>query len=197
MGHEPSDAELVSRWRQGDETAYDTLVRRYRGRLERYFAWTLRLGAEREDLSQEVFLRLWRVRDTVDAANGLGAWLFTVAHHLGISATRKQRWQGLWPGRKSLGESETGGDQDGAIFEPATQRTPERASEDAALRVAYVKALTSLPAAQREAYLLSEEGGLSYEDIARIAHCPVGTVASRKYLAVSRLRQELQPFWGV
>jgi len=124
-----------------------------------------------EDLAQDAVLKAWRCREQFQPGTNLRAWLATILRNLFYSAGRRKKFQG---------------DYDPDLME----RTLVAADDpSAAVELEDVRrALAMLPDFQREALILVGAGGLSYEEVAEIAGCPLGTVKSR----VRRARDELQ-----
>lgn len=138
----------------------------------RAFARTLCHDAEQaEDLAQEALLKAWQCREQFQAGTNLRAWLATILRNRFYSLGRRRKWQA---------------DYDQEIIE-RTLMAPD--DPQAVVELEDVRrALSMLPDFQREALILVGAGGMSYEEVAHIAGCPLGTVKSR----VRRARDELQ-----
>lgn len=138
----------------------------------RAFARTLCQDPEQaEDLAQDAVLKAWRCREQFQPGTNLRAWLATILRNLFYSAGRRKKFQ--------------------ADYDPELMERTLVAADDpsAAVELEDVRrALAMLPDFQREALILVGAGGLSYEEVAEIAGCPLGTVKSR----VRRARDELQ-----
>jgi RNA polymerase sigma-70 factor, ECF subfamily len=165
--HRPSggDLRLVERARAGDERAFGELVDRYGGAvISLCYASTID-AAEAEDLAQEVFVAAWRglARFRGDAA--FSTWLFALARNACIDQARRRSV------RPQLTEAR----------EPAADPVDEAPRETAR---AIFAAAAELSVPLRQALLLRDVQGLSYEEIARLQGVPVGTVRSR--LAAAR-----------
>ena len=165
--HQPAggDLRLVERARAGDERAFAELVDRYGGAvISLCYASTLN-AAEAEDLAQEVFVAAWRglARFRGDAA--FSTWLFALARNACIDQARRRAV------RPQLAEAR----------EPAADPVDEAPRETAR---AIFAAAAELSVPLRQALLLRDVQGLSYEEIARLQDVPVGTVRSR--LAAAR-----------
>ena len=138
----------------------------------RAFARTLCHDAElAEDLAQEALLSAWRHRAKFEPGTNLRAWLATILRNRFYSLGRRRKWQA---------------DYDQAAIERTllAPDDPQRILELEDVR----RALAMLPDFQREALILVGAGGMSYEEVAQIAGCPLGTVKSR----VRHARDELQ-----
>ena len=177
-GARGSDQDLVQRCLDGDGAAWDTLVRTY---WKRVFNLAYKFVArydDAEDLTQEIFVKLFRALETYDRRASFETWLTRVTRNLCIDRYRRRRRE----------EQRFTGDVD-----LDTLRLDELTSTpDAALaqrdEIATVRrALAKLPATYREAVALRDVHDLSYEEIARRLQLPEGTVKSR----INRGRKEL------
>jgi RNA polymerase sigma-70 factor (ECF subfamily) len=167
---EPSDEALFAAYRAGDAAAFETLFRRYEAPLGRHLARMLDDPAAADDLVVETFLRLHRHRHHWREGKPLRPWVFTIARNLARNRLRARRLWGWLPLASA---------RDLPAPPPAAQDEVRRRVE---------AAFTALPAAQREACSLRLLGGLALEDIARATHVPVGTVKSRLFHGLRRLR---------
>lgn len=138
----------------------------------RAFARTLCHDTEQaEDLTQEALLKAWQCREQYQPGTNLRAWLATILRNRFYSQGRRRKWQA---------------DYDQAVME-RTLVAPD--NQECVVELEDVRrALAMLPDFQREALILVGAGGMSYEQVAQIAGCPLGTVKSR----VRRGRDELQ-----
>jgi RNA polymerase sigma-70 factor (ECF subfamily) len=138
----------------------------------RAFGRTLTGDVEQaEDLAQETVLQAWRCREQFHPGTNLRAWLSTILRNRFYSSQRRRKWRA---------------DYDAESIE-RTLMAPDDPSANVELEDVR-RALSMLPDFQREALILVGAGGLSYEEVATIMGCPVGTVKSR----VRRARDELQ-----
>ncbi|CAN7282425.1 sigma-70 family RNA polymerase sigma factor [Phenylobacterium sp. LjRoot225] len=138
----------------------------------RAFARTLCRDPEQaEDLAQEALMKAWQCREQFQPGTNLRAWLATILRNRFYSLGRRRKWQA---------------DYDQEVIE-RTLVAPDDAESIVALEDVR-RALAMLPDFQREALILVGAGGMSYDEVAQIAGCPLGTVKSR----VRRARDELQ-----
>lgn len=169
---------LVERHRQGDPSAFEEIFTRYQGMV---YNLALRMSGNREeaaDLSQDVFLRVYRHVGRFKGRSTLKTWIYRVA--LNCCRSRRAR---RWPLTQELPEAE-------ALEELQERRsTPERdaLARDAGRLVG--RALEQLPSPYREAVVLRDIEGLSYTEIADILEVRIGTVRSRIARGRERLRQ--------
>ena len=156
----------------------DRQTKRFEGELLeaipflRAFARTLCHDTEQaEDLAQEALMKAWQCREQFQPGTNLRAWLATILRNRFYSRGRRRKWQA---------------DYDQEIME-RTLVAPDDPEANVELEDVR-RALAMLPDFQREALILVGAGGMSYEEVAQIAGCPLGTVKSR----VRRARDELQ-----
>ena len=179
------DAELVRRCLAEDATAWESVVRTHTRRVYNLcYRFTARRD-EAEDLTQEVFLRVYRTLKSYDPGHGpLAVWMHRVARNLLIDhyrATRKHRL--AVPLEDEMIHLEQ--------KESAAPR-PDRAVAQRELSAALEQALTRLSPELREAVILRDLQGLDYREIADTLDIPEGTVKSRMHHAVKKLRDELE-----
>ena len=167
---EPSDETLFAAYRAGDAAAFERLFQRYQGSLGRHLTRMLDDPAAAEDLLVETFLRLHRHRDRWREGTPLRPWIFAIARNLARNRLRSQRLWGWLP----------------LDHTADTREAPPAADDEVRRRVA--AAFAALPAAQREACSLRLLGGLTLEEIARVTGAPAGTVKSRLFYGLRRLR---------
>lgn len=183
MGEGPSDFELVRRLGDADGAALSQLYQRF-GRP--CYSLARRICADEglaEDVVQEVFLTLWRDPTRFDPARGgFATWLLTLIHHKAVDAVRRESTIR----RRMVAAPEAGED-----WSP----TPVPGADQAAMaRVAAGQvraALHRLPVEQRQVLALAYFGGHTQREIAVLTGVPLGTVKSRMFTAVQRLRSLL------
>lgn len=184
MDDPASDTELMQRYRDGDAGAFDALYARHKGPLYRYLA--RQVGASiAEELFQDVWMNVIRARGRYEARAKFSTWLYRLAHNRLIDHYRRTSAGLPISYTDEHGESLLDGVPDAPRYEPenalARRRLAQRLSD----------ALASLPEAQREAFLLREEGGLSLEEIAAATDVHAETAKSRLRYAVDKLRAAL------
>ncbi len=167
---QPSDEALFAAFRAGDPTALEIIFRRYQAPLGRHLARILDDPATAEDLVVETFLRLHRHRERWREGAPLRPWIFAIARNLARNRLRARRLWGWLP----LSDA------------PEIGTPPAEVRDDIQQRVA--AAFAALPVAQREACSLRLLGELSLEEIARVTRAPLGTVKSRLFHGLRRLR---------
>lgn len=171
------DRVLMVRYRNGDVAAFETLYAHHKGPLYRYF---LRQGQSPENASelfQEVWTKIIRAKDRYKPTAKFTTYMYQVAHNCLVDYLRKQS-------RKPQG----------AVIDPdelpaAADDGPESGAETMQTIERFRRVLAALPAEQKEAFLLREEGGLSLNEIATITGVGAETAKSRLRYAVSKLRK--------
>jgi len=175
----PDDIEvLIPRCLQGDQSAWDAIVRQHRRKVFNVAYTFVGRHEEAEDLSQEIFLRIFKSLDTFDRRANFQTWLITVSRNLCIDHYRSVRKE-----RETIDRT-----VDPSVLAPASgDAGPMAALEQRDRLVLLREAFAALPATLRTAVLMRDIHERSYQDIADALKLPVGTVKSR----ISRGRTEL------
>jgi RNA polymerase sigma-70 factor, ECF subfamily len=174
-----SDEALVRRFQQGEEAAFDELLERHRARI---YGLVCRLAGsnEAEDLAQDVFVAAYRSLRAFRGEAAFGTWLYRIAIHTCSHHLRRKRPEAL-----ELDETEPDQRRDGDPLARAMQRE---------LQSEVRRAIDGLPYKLRVVIVLRDMHGLSYEEIAGVIGCPVGTVRSRLHYASQKLAVELRQY---
>lgn len=173
----PSDAELIERCLRKDNAAWDLVIVRFRRRV---FHIAYKFTGKHdlaEDLSQEIFLKVFRSLDKFNRDADFGTWLASVARNYCIDRYRASKRE-----KEVLVEDALAYD-----LAPASFGNPHRALEDQDRRSLVRRGLELLPGKLREAVILRDLQGLSYQEMALRLALPEGTVKSR----INRGREEL------
>jgi RNA polymerase sigma factor (sigma-70 family) len=175
--HAPSDEQVLEAIGRGDDDALGVLYDRF-GRLAYGLAYRiLRDQALAEDAVQEAFLTVWRSADSYKRERAKpSTWILTVVHRRAVDLVRREQ--------RRRGEP----------LETAPEPTAGPADEDASLRdrrTAVQSALRELPDDQRQALELAYYGGLTQSELAERLGVPLGTVKSRMFAGLGRLRELL------
>jgi RNA polymerase sigma-70 factor (ECF subfamily) len=186
------DAELVARVQRGDKQAFDLLVLKYQRKIMRLLSRMIRDPGEIEDVAQEAFIKAYRALPQFRGESAFYTWLYRIA----INTARNWLAQNnRRPSTPSAQENE-----DGETFDATDNLTdssnPE--SEMASRQIADTvnKAINDLPEDLRNAIVMREIDGMSYEDIAESMSCPIGTVRSRIFRAREAIATKLRPLLG-
>lgn len=180
------DADLIARLAAGDETALEPLYDRYGKLVYSLVLRVVRDPAAAEEVTQEVFVRLWRNAASFEPARGrVHAWLMRITHNLALNEIRRRQSR---PIAAENYDWETAG---AAVVDQATERDPAQAAWLRERAVAVRRAIAQLPAPQRQAIELAFFGGLSQAEVAAAVGDPLGTVKSRIRVGMQRLRELL------
>ncbi|MDX1816235.1 RNA polymerase sigma factor RpoE [Marinobacter koreensis] len=182
-----TDLQLVRKVRNGDRAAFDLLVIKYQSRVAAIISRYVYDSQEVMDLTQETFVKAYRAIDRFRGDSAFYTWLYRIAVNTAKNflEARGRRPQG------SADVSEAENFDDGIrLRDPAS---PERLLQREQLQEALSRVIAGLPEELRSAFLLREYDGLSYEDIARILECPIGTVRSRIFRARDAVDRHLGP----
>jgi RNA polymerase sigma-70 factor (ECF subfamily) len=167
------DEELMLAYQRGDAGAFETLYKRHRGALYRFVLRSLHQRSAAEELFQEVWMRVIEARARYAPQARFTTWLYTIAHNLLVD-----HWR-----RKGLVVVELNEDEVGAAPD-----NPARQAEARQTLTRFLQALEALPLAQREAFLLHEEGGLSVAEIAAATGTNEEAAKSRLRYAMAKLK---------
>lgn len=183
------DHELVVRVQKGDKTAFDLLVRKYQHRIAKLISRYVYDRSEVEDVSQEAFIKAYRAMAGFRGDSAFYTWLYRIAINTAKNHLVSQ-------GRR-LPVSHVFDNEDGEAFEP-TLNVPDMATPETSMLTneignTVVAAMDALPEDLRTAITLREIDGLSYEEIAEVMDCPIGTVRSRIFRAREAIDKELKP----
>lgn len=192
--HPPSadreiDHELVLLAQRGDKRAFGLLVDKYQRKLGRLLARMVRDQAEIEDITQETFIKAYRALPNFRGDSAFYTWLYriginTAKNYLVSMGRRPSVSTGI-----EIEDAENFDDGD----ELRTTDTPESAMMTKQIAQTVNDAVSGLPEELRTAITLREIEGLSYEEIATIMSCPIGTVRSRIFRARETISEKLKP----
>jgi RNA polymerase sigma-70 factor, ECF subfamily len=174
----PSVNELVERCLQGDQAAWEQIVRLHWRKVFNVAYKFVGRHDEAEDLTQDIFLRIFKALHTFDRRANFQTWLISISRNLCIDHYRSLRKE-----RETMAR-----DVDASELSPASRdRGPESQLEQLDVKALVRQALAELPASLREAVVLRDLQEFSYLEIAERLHLPEGTVKSR----INRGRLEL------
>jgi RNA polymerase sigma-70 factor (ECF subfamily) len=182
---------LVAQARDGNDAAFECLIKHYQGRIYSYIARMLRDPADAEDLAQETFVRAYQALPHFRGDASFQTWLYRIAANLTIDASRRRlRREG-----NTLSLDEPREDEDSMLSRDpvdSSSRTPVEEVEAGDVRREVWAAISELSPKLRPVVILYDLQGLSYEEIATILGCPLGTVKSRLFNARCQLRDKLR-----
>ena len=187
-----SDAMLVERAVAGDQRAFELLVIKYQRRIERLIGRMVRDVNLVEDIAQETFIRAYRALHQFRGDAQFYTWLYRIAVN-----TAKRFLLKLKHDPAVFQSALQASDEDDETFqrrsEPSTDETPESVLAAKEIGEAVNAALEALPDDLKQALTLREIDGLSYEEIADVMNCPLGTVRSRIFRARESVSSKVKP----
>jgi RNA polymerase sigma-70 factor (ECF subfamily) len=189
MGDREVDQQLVERAQRGDKSAFELLVVKYQRKLVRLLSRFIRDPTEVEDVAQEAFIKAYRALPSFRGDSAFYTWLYRI----GINTAKNYL---VAMGRRAPTVSETesadseGSEESGQVPD---YNTPENELMSRQIAETVNRAVEDLPEELRTAITLRELEGLSYEDIAAIMNCPIGTVRSRIFRAREAIAEKLRP----
>src|SRR6187455_3767944 len=189
MGDREIDQQLVERAQRGDKRAFELLVSKYQRKLGRLLSQFIRDSTEVEDVTQEAFIKAYRALPSFRGDSAFYTWLYRI-----VINTAKNYLVAL--GRRAPTTTEFD-NEEAESFEDAEalrdSATPESELLGKEIVATVNKAMEALPEDLRTAITLREIEGLSYEEIATVMNCPIGTVRSRIFRAREAIAEKLRP----
>jgi len=189
MGDREVDQQLVERAQRGDKKAFELLVVKYQRKLARLLSRFVRDASEVEDVTQEAFIKAYRALPSFRGDSAFYTWLYRIgintAKNYLVSLGRRA------PTVTGVDSEEAEGIEEGDQLRDLN--TPENQMMTRQLAATVNQALQELPEELRTAITLREIDGMSYEEIAQIMNCPIGTVRSRIFRAREAIAERLRP----
>ena len=189
MGDREVDQQLVLRAQRGDKRAFELLVLKYQRKLGRLLSRWVRDPAEVEDVTQEAFIKAYRALPSFRGDSAFYTWLYRI----GINTAKNYL---VAMGRRAPTTTEFDS-EDAENFEDGDQlrdvNTPENELMSKQIAQTVNDTMEALPEELRTAIVLREIDGLSYEEIATVMNCPIGTVRSRIFRARETIAERLRP----
>jgi len=188
MGETVTDKELIQRVKQGEKAAFDLLVLKYQHRIINLVLRFVHNHSDALDVTQEAFIKAYRALPNFRGESAFYTWMYRIAvntakNHLAVQSRRP-----------------TGNDMDFAEIEQIDtgdalkeQATPENLLLRDELQTRVLNAMEALPDDLKTAITLREVDGMSYEEIATVMECPIGTVRSRIFRAREAIDKEILP----
>ena len=181
-----TDQQLVQRAQRGDLRAFDLLVLKYQGRIAALVSRYVSDAGEVEDVTQEAFIKAYRALGKFRGDSAFYTWLYRIAAN---AAKNHLVAKGRRPGADATIQDAESFDEGGMLSESAS---PEALAMGGELAGVVESALNALPDELKSALMLREFDGLSYDDIADVLGCPVGTVRSRIFRAREAVDQRVK-----
>ena len=189
MSEREIDQQLVKRAQRGDKRAFELLVEKYQRKLARLISRLVRDPGEVEDVTQEAFVKAYRALPSFRGDSAFYTWLYRI----GIN-TAKNYLVALGrraPTSTEVEAEEAEGYESGELLRDIN--TPESLLLTKEIGTTVNAAIESLPEELRSAIQLRELEGMSYEEIAKLMDCPIGTVRSRIFRAREAIAEKLKP----
>lgn len=185
------DSAVVTAFLAGEERAFSELVERYQTRLLNFIYRTIGDRDRAEDLVQEVFIRVYRHLHRFDRSKKFSTWAYTIASNLAKNELRNRSRNPLVLFQTMQGSND---EEDRPLqFEDTTAR-PDDMYRKRHLRELVEDTVAKLPEHHRQVFVLRELEGKSYEEIAEITECNLGTVKSRLNRARSAFAAIIEPY---
>ena len=191
-----ADALLVARVKQGDVRAFEMLVVKYQRRIERLIGRMVRDTDLVQDIAQETFIRAYRALPKFRGESAFYTWLYRIAVNSAKKALSDMKRDPLVL-ESSRALNEDGDETSRVENELSDGETPEGVLASKEIAAAVNSAIDALSDDLRQAITLREIEGLSYEEIAEVMNCPIGTVRSRIFRAREAIAQRLKPLLDV
>lgn len=188
MAQNVTDKELIERVKNGEKAAYDLLVLKYQQRIINLVSRFVRNHSDALDVTQEAFIKAYRALPNFRGDSAFYTWLYRIAvntakNHLAVQSRR--------PRSSDYDVSEIEQIEGNSALKE--QATPENLLLKDELQSVVLKAIEDLPEDLKTAIMLREVEGLSYEEIADVMECPIGTVRSRIFRAREAIDNQMTP----
>ena len=187
-----TDLDLVRRVQAGEKSAFDILVLKYQHKIIKLVMRFLSDHSEAQDVAQDAFIKAYKALPNFRGDSAFYTWLYRIAvntakNYLVARGRRPRNYSGV---RLRSGEDD---DFDPSMLLTSTD-TPDRLAMTAELKEAIHNSFSALPEDLRVAVSLREYEGMSYEDIAQIMDCPIGTVRSRIFRARESIEKHIHDY---
>jgi RNA polymerase sigma-70 factor (ECF subfamily) len=187
-----ADAPLIERVKRGDVKAFEMLVVKYQRRIERLIGRMVRDVDLVQDIAQETFIRAYRAIPNFRGDSAFYTWLYRIAVNTAKKALVDMKRDPIVT--ESARASRDDDDETSRVENELTDgETPDAVLASKEIAAAVNSAIEALSEDLRQAITLREIEGLSYEEIAEVMNCPIGTVRSRIFRAREAIAQRLRP----
>jgi RNA polymerase sigma-70 factor (ECF subfamily) len=191
-----ADALLVERVKRGDQRAFELLVIKYQRRVERLIGRMVRDTDLVADIAQETFIRAYRALPQFRGESAFYTWLYRIAVNTAKKALVELKRDPLVPEAAFAHHQDDGEETSRVENELSDGETPEAVLASKEVAATVNAAIDALSEDLRQAITLREIEGLSYEEIAEVMNCPIGTVRSRIFRAREAIALRLRPLLG-
>lgn len=193
MTIDDTDSLLVERAKRGDQKAFEMLVIKYQRRIERLIARMVRDVDLVQDIAQETFIRAYRAMPQFRGDSAFYTWLYRIAVNTAKKALVDLKRDPLVTESARAGANDDDDETSRVERELTDGETPESLLASKEVAQAVSAAIDALSNDLRQAITLREIEGLSYEEIAELMNCPIGTVRSRIFRAREAIALRLRP----
>lgn len=186
------DVALMLRLQEGDQAAFQDIFRKFSPRILQYARRFIASEARAEELTQDVFVQVFRFRRRYRPQSKLSTWIYTIATNVCLNELRRPERRlrvDLWDRRNAEEES-----REGPPLPDPSARTPEENTSARELSRRLEAAVADLPPKQRATLLLSRVDGLAYKDVGEALGCSEGAVKALLFRATQSLKQSLKEF---
>lgn len=186
-----TDQQLVERVQNGDNKAFDLLVRKYQHKVVSLVSRYVNDHAEALDIAQEAFIKAWRALPNFRGDSQFYTWIYRIAVNTAKNYLVSR-------GRRPTAYASDVDDQEDQILQGKMKDvdTPEALALTDEIRDTVLAAIDDLPEDLRTAIVLREIEGMSYDEIADVMECPIGTVRSRLFRAREAIDTQIKPLMG-
>lgn len=192
---EPSDEELMTRYVAGDQRAFQILMRRYQRKVFGYIYKFYYNEDKASDIFQDAFFKVCRGADKYDPRYRFSTWLFTVVRNTVIDDFKKRKLKVRYLSDPLYS---SGKDDDRTLYDATPDRTApegEKLAREKQFQRKLQDALAKMNPDQREVFMMRQDQGLQFEEIAEIMACPLNTAKTRMRYALEALRRDLKEFF--
>lgn len=188
MADNATDKEIIERVKDGEKEAYDLLVLKYQQRVINLISRFVKNHSDALDVSQETFIKVYRALPNFRGESAFYTWLYRIAvntakNHLTVQSRK------ITKSDYDVSDIE----QIEGNMSLTEQTTPESLLVKDELQETILKTIENLPEDLKSAIMLREIEGLSYEEIAEVMECPIGTVRSRIFRAREMIDSKIKP----
>jgi len=188
MSERELDLQLIKRIQEGEQEAFSLLVRKYQTRVANILTRYVRSSGDIPDVSQEVFIKVYRSLPNFRGDSAFYTWLFRITVN---TAKNYLTSQGRRPPASDIDADEADSyDGSGALKD---EDNPEAILHSQEVKRVILDTINNLPDELKSAITLRELEGMSYDEIAQIEGCPIGTVRSRIFRAREAIDKQLKP----
>ncbi|MFO7820483.1 MAG: sigma-70 family RNA polymerase sigma factor [Lentisphaeria bacterium] len=182
-----SDAEVIRRFKKGDNEVFSVLVNRYSGRAYQIAYGVLGSKQDAEEVAQDVFVRIYKALFKFRGDSQFSTWMYRIAMNL---ARNKYRWNKTRGAKRNISLEASQEKEENAygIQLPASEAPPDEQAKLTEFQQNVMREIDNLPPLYREALILRNVEEMSYEQIAKVLGCKLGTIKSR----IARAREELK-----